>query len=233
MQQSGVMDVKIVFVTVASVVFLVRHADIRHNAENASSSSSTSLNFPCGTPSNKFDDGFSPLSTWRNFSDVSAAELFNFITHPKAVEKWFLLVSFFSPADHKPLRVGKMFRVVIDSVVFHLQLKHLQMCHCLTLESDFMLKPSLTMMTIDSGNNSGVNRHGSTLTIQLHFRRTSWLFRNLIGKAFLWICRRKIEVSLWRLQKILEEAETYPLFLHHEAPPQTAWKEKAKRVQIN
>uniref|UniRef100_A0A1B0DID9 Uncharacterized protein n=1 Tax=Phlebotomus papatasi TaxID=29031 RepID=A0A1B0DID9_PHLPP len=116
MEKSGIMDVKIVFVTVASVVFLVRYADIRNNTQNASSSSSESQNFLCGVPLNKFDDSFSPMLTWRNFHDVSAVELFNFITHPDVVEKWFSLVSHFTSADHKPLCPGKVFRVVIGNV---------------------------------------------------------------------------------------------------------------------
>lgn len=93
MEKSGIMDVKIVFVTVASVVFLVRYADIRNNAQNASSSSSESQNFLCGVPLNKFDDSFSPMLTWRNFHDVSAVELFNFITHPDVVEKVWISYS--------------------------------------------------------------------------------------------------------------------------------------------
>uniref|UniRef100_A0A1B0C9S3 Secreted protein n=2 Tax=Lutzomyia longipalpis TaxID=7200 RepID=A0A1B0C9S3_LUTLO len=105
------MDVKIVFVTVAAVVFLLRHADIRNNAQNASFPSYSLENFLCGAPLNKFDDSFPP--TWRNFPGVSAAELFNFITHPNVVEKWFSLVSLFTSADHKPLVVGKVFRAVV------------------------------------------------------------------------------------------------------------------------
>lgn len=88
-------------------------------------------------------DSFSSI-TCRQFRRVERAVLYDFVTYSEQVDKWMSIVTFVA-SDHRPMGVGKTYKVIIDSsTILHLNVTDYIPSHHIALEGHTgFLRPRL------------------------------------------------------------------------------------------